>query len=175
MDPIPDVRAFAAPDGVFLLTPGDLLQEDGPPITMLLNLRGGRMTAGAQVQLWDDRQNNHNHWRLQPYYDATHFTIQSVASGLFLCVPSGSAELGVRPSLHQLPAGGDESFLWQVQQYPDLDTYAIVNMASRTCLNVAGGRIEYGNKVHMWDNPHYGDSQWSFEGVLVQTTDLLDF
>ena len=134
------------------------------------------MSAGASVQLWDDRLNDHNHWRLHPCWVGNCFTIQSVASSLFLCVPEGNQELGTRPILRTLPSDVDMSFGWEVQQHDGRDTYAIMNLASQTFLNVAGGRMEYGNKVHMWDNPGYDDSQWRFEAPMaIPTGDLLEF
>ena len=141
------------------MSPGNIEQESLAPITLLLNLRGGTMLAGATVQLWDDRQNHHNHWRMHQYGENTSFTIQSVASNLFLCVPDGNQALGVRPVLQPLPAVFDLSFARQIQQYLGRDTYVIMNRATRTVLNVAGGRMEYGNKVHMSDNPQTDDSQ----------------
>ena len=160
-----DLVACLPPVGTFTLTPGNATGYDGPPVMLVLNLRGGNTSEGALVQLWDDCHNEHNHWRFASYGGNMSFSIQSVTSGLYLSVPNGNSALGARPSLFALPAAFDGSFAWQLRQFPGRTTFVLENCATHTFLNVAGGRLHYGNKVHMWDNPDSQDSQWSVEAV----------
>ena len=111
--------------GIFTLASGNATGYDGPPVELVLNLRGGNAAAGAMVQLWDDRHNLHNHWRLARYGDHMAFSIQSVASGLFLCVPYGNTALGARPSLFALPPAVDFSFAWQLWRFPCRTTFVV--------------------------------------------------
>ena len=159
-----DLTIYAAPVGIFCISPGDCCDDEGsPPVSLFLNRRGNL------VQLWDDRTNPDNQWRSSVYGGQTCFSLQNMRTGLFLRVREGCADLGIRPDLEQLPEQLDPSFTWQILQWKNKDTYVLRNVASQTYLNVAGGRMHYGNKVHMWDNPDEDDSQWSFEAAPNET------
>ena len=62
-----DLVACLPPIGTFTLTPGNATGYDGPPVMLVLNLRGGNASEGALVQLWDECHNEHNHWRFASY------------------------------------------------------------------------------------------------------------
>ena len=162
------------PEGDYLISGGNFAQ-DGAFTPLYLNLKGGNASEGALVSLWDDSANPDNHWRIRHWDNSTtRFTMQNLTSQLYLSVPQGSVALGVRPSMHTLPAGYNPDLSWQVFQHEDHvveSTYVFMNTQSQTFLNVAGGRIQYGNKVHMWDNPDSADSQWSFDIPPISIVD----
>lgn len=132
----------------------------------LLNVEGGGLENGTNVQLWGDNHNSrHNHWLLVPVLTAdgdSIYGIQSLHNDKYLEAQQQGKHDGTNVQLWAGNGPSKRHRQWRILPSPVTgEAVVIQNQHSGKLLNVTGGGLADGTNVHLWGGDEsLSHNQW---------------
>lgn len=126
---------------------------------LCLDVAGGSMAAGGNVQQWTCNDLAPQNWVVTPAPDST-FALRNQNSGMCLAVAGGSTTAGA--NVEQDPCDGGAAQSWSLRNV-GIGYYTLVHTGTGSCLDVAGGSTTPGGNVQQWTCNDLAPQNWHLE------------
>ena len=128
---------------------------------MRLDVDGGMLDDGANVQIWSSNGSKAQRWRFT-YDGQGYYTITGYDSGKALDVVGAGTASGT--NVQQYASNGTDAQKWRVDGNGD-GTYTLVNKGSGKALEVAGGATWDGANVQIYKSNGTAAQRWTLKSI----------
>ena len=141
-------------DGVYELV-------SGASSAMRLDVKGGMLDDGANVQIWSSNGSKAQRWRFA-YDGQGYYTITGYDSGKALDVVGAGTASGT--NVQQYASNGTDAQKWRVDNNGD-GTFTLVNKASGKALDINGGATWDGANVQIYKSNGSAAQKWALKSI----------
>ena len=134
-------------------------------VNYALDVSGGSLYAGANVQLYSLNRTNAQKWKLT--HDSTGYvSFQNVGSGMYLT----AAGSGNNANVNQQKATKGYTQKWVVMFDNNQNLRIVSALSSNRVLDVSGGRIANNRNIQIYDSNNSNAQKWVFEYINTNAT-----
>ena len=134
-------------------------------VNYALDVSGGSLYAGANVQLYSLNRTNAQKWKLT--HDSTGYvSFQNVGSGMYLT----AAGSGNNANVNQQKATNGYNQKWVVMFDNNQNLRIVSALSSNRVLDVSGGRIANNRNIQIYDSNNSNAQKWVFEYINTNAT-----
>ena len=134
-------------------------------VNYALDVSGGSLYAGANVQLYSSNRTNAQKWKLT--HDSTGYvSFQNVGSGMYLT----AAGSGKSANVYQQKQTNDYNQKWIIMFDNSQNLRVVSALNSTLVLDVSGGKIRNSSNIQLYESNNTKAQKWVFEYINTNAT-----
>ena len=134
-------------------------------VNYALDVSGGSLYAGANVQLYSLNRTNAQKWKLT--HDSTGYvSFQNVGSGMYLT----AAGSGKSANVYQQKKTNDYNQKWIIMFDNSQNLRVVSALNSTLVLDVSGGKIRNSSNIQLYESNNTKAQKWVFEYINTNAT-----
>ena len=134
-------------------------------VNYALDVSGGSLYAGANVQLYSLNRTNAQKWKLS--HDSTGYvSFQNVGSGMYLT----AAGSGKSANVYQQKKTNDYNQKWIIMFDNSQNLRVVSALNSTLVLDVSGGKIRNSSNIQLYESNNTKAQKWVFEYINTNAT-----
>ena len=134
-------------------------------VNYALDVSGGSLYAGANVQLYSLNRTNAQKWKVT--HDSTGYvSFQNIGSGMYLTA-TGS---GKSANVYQQKQTNDYNQKWIIMFDNSQNLRVVSALNSTLALDVSGGKIRNSSNIQLYESNNTKAQKWVFESVNTNAT-----
>lgn len=135
----------------------------------VLDVSGGLVANGTNVQLWRDNGSSAQKWTMSTYIEVNEIEANNYLSGTYKIASALNSNLvidakgngqsnGTNIQVHT--SNGTAAQQWILRYNQDLKSYTIIGKSSKKAIDVSGGSTSAGSNVQLWNDNKSCAQQW---------------